>query len=94
MRKPTLQRTDVLKTQRIYRFPNGYGASVVMGPYTYGGSKGLWELAVIRFFGSGPDDFNLVYETPITDDVLGYLTEAEVDNYLKRIENLPKVEEP
>jgi len=33
-------------TQRRYKFPNGYGASVVRGPYTYGGPEGLFELAV------------------------------------------------
>ena len=34
--------------QRIYKFDNGYGASVVKHKYSYGGDKGLWELAVIE----------------------------------------------
>lgn len=28
------------------KFDNGYGASVVKGPHTYGGDQGLYELAV------------------------------------------------
>ena len=35
--------------QWIYRFPNGFGASVVRGAYTYGEAPGLYELAVIEF---------------------------------------------
>lgn len=72
-------------SQRVVRFPNGYGASIVRGPYTYGGSDGLFELAVVRFDGDGWD---LTYETPVTDDVLGWLTEAQVEETLAAIEAL------
>ena len=36
---------DEHKIQKIYSFPNGYGASVIKGKYTYGGPEGLWEIA-------------------------------------------------
>jgi len=72
-------------TQTVYRFDNGYGASVVQTPYTYGGDRGLYELAVIKFNG---EDFCLCYSTPITDDVIGHLSENEVDNLLTNIESL------
>ena len=65
-----------------YRFPNGYGASVVRGPYTYGGDAGLYELAVLN------PDGELAYDTPITNDVLGWLTESDVDDVLGRIADL------
>jgi hypothetical protein len=68
--------------QCIVQFPNGYGASIVQGPHTYGGSKGLYELAV---FGK---DGGITYDTPITDDVLGYLTEEDVEKTLTDIKNL------
>lgn len=68
--------------QCIVQFLNGYGASIVQGPYTYGGSDGLYELAV---FGK---DGEITYDTPITNDVLGYLSEEEVEKTLLDIKNL------
>ena len=71
--------------QKLFRFPNGYGASVVQFPYSYGGESGLWELAVIRYSGEDNDSFSLTYDTPITDDVLGYLSEQDVDALLEQV---------
>jgi len=70
-------------TRRRYTFPNGYGASVIQGPYSYGGSEGLFELAVTD------DKGHLVYDTPITDDVKGWLTEEDADDLLVAIAALP-----
>jgi len=67
--------------QKVYEFDNGYGASVIRHQGSYGFSKGLWELAVLHYG-------DLCYHTHITDDVIGYLTETEVDKYLKQIEEL------
>lgn len=75
--------------QRVYRFANGFGASVVRFAYSYGGPEGLWELAVIRFTGPKDDDYELTYDTPITSDVEGRLTEDDVDALLAKIEKLP-----
>jgi len=73
-------------TQVLYRFDNGYGASLIRGGlYTYGDA----ELAVIKYYGDGQEDFKLCYTTPVTDDVLGYLTEGDVLRYLWDIKNLP-----
>jgi len=68
--------------QHVYRFPNGYGASVIQGTYTYGGPDGLWEVAVLK-------GENLCYDTPITDDVLGYCDDDAVADLLVRIAALP-----
>lgn len=70
--------------QCIVQFPNGYGASIVQSEHTYGGSQGLYELAV---FGK---DGGITYDTPITEDVLGYLSEQEVEKTLIDIKNLDK----
>ena len=59
------------KQARI-RFDNGYGASVVSHNFSYGGSEGLYELAVLG------KDGDLTYDTPVTNDVLGWLTDKEV----------------
>lgn len=63
-------------------FDNGYGVSVVKGPYTYGGPNGLYELAVLN------SDGEITYDTEITNDVVGHLTESEVTNVLKQIQSL------
>lgn len=63
-----------------FRFPNGFGASVINDGY--GRERGLYELAVLDSAG------HLTYDTPITDDVLGFLSEAEVAAALDRIEAL------
>jgi hypothetical protein len=68
--------------QAIERFENGYGASVVCTPYTYGGKEGLYELAVLG------GDGHLTYDTPITNDVLGYLSKQEVTEVLIKIQQL------
>lgn len=67
--------------QKIYKFDNGYGASVI--PWGYGSEKGFLELAVLD------KDGNLCYDTPITNDVIGWLTSAEVESILEDIKKLP-----
>ena len=67
--------------QKVYSFPNGYGASVVKHSYSYGGKDGKWELAVLK----GKD---LCYDTGITSAVLGHLNDPEVDDYLRQIEKM------
>jgi hypothetical protein len=79
-------------TQKVYRFKNGFGASVVSHNFSYGGKEGKWELAVIKFKMEGFEDFKLTYSTPITDDVIGWLELNEVDNLLEKISKLEKVE--
>lgn len=68
--------------QRIYKFPNGYGASVISHDKSYGGRSGLWELAVLDAEG------DLCYATDITDDVIGHLNDPQVDEVLGRISRL------
>lgn len=63
-------------------FQNGYGASVIRHSSSRGSDRGLYEIAVLH-------NDRLTYDTPVTDDVLGYLTEADVDRVLGEIEALP-----
>ena len=67
--------------QARINFNNGYGASVIKSPYSYGGNQDLYELAVIK-------DVTICYDTPITDDVIGYLSEEQVTDYLHQIQKL------
>ncbi|MHA1868702.1 MAG: hypothetical protein ACTSXD_11715 [Candidatus Heimdallarchaeaceae archaeon] len=95
---PSLERPHIVEIegagkgiQKIWRFKNNFGASAVrfsLGTYggSYGAEKGLWELAVIHFIDD--ERFEIKYDTGITEDVIGYLTKKEVENYLKKIKKL------
>ena len=72
--------------QNIYKVDNGYGASVICNPTSYGNAMGLFEVAVLD------KDGELCYDTPITDDVKGYLTFREVADILVDIYKLEPCE--
>jgi hypothetical protein len=61
------------------------------GSYTNNDSE--WELAVIRFDVDEIDEYELDYSTGITDDVIGHLTEEEVQKYLLKIKKLKRSKE-
>lgn len=69
----------------VFLFPNGYGASVIKHLYSYGGKNDLFELAVIK---GTPEDWDLCYDTKVANDVIGYLENDKVLNYLEQIKNL------
>lgn len=74
--------------QTFYKFPNGYGASVIFGSSfivsfsTYG-----LEVAVIKW-DKDSDDWQIDYTTPITDDVVGHVD--DLDLVLGEIYDLPE----
>ena len=85
--KPIKQETTAVgMNQRLFKFDNGFGASVIIGENSYGGKEGLFEIAVIKW--TDNDEYELTYDTNVTDDVMGYLTETEVQETLKHIEDL------
>ena len=89
MYKPKIERGRHDGIQKIYSFDNGYGASVIKHSFSYGGNVGLWELAVIKFANKDNyTDYKIDYVTPITNDVIGFLNEKEVEKKLKEIKNL------
>jgi len=79
---PKEEGTSWLNERYVFQFPNGYGASVIRSPYSYGGPDGLYELAVLK-------NGKINYKTPITDDVVGWLTPDEVTELLGQIQALP-----
>lgn len=89
---PDVERRINNGVQRLYFFDNNYGASVVRHLFSYGASKGKWELAVLKYKGEGDrksyNNWDLTYETPVTDDVIGYLDESEVQELLTQIKEL------
>jgi hypothetical protein len=69
--------------QVIYRFPNGYGASVIPVIYYNTGEtvEGYREVAVLDAQG------DLTYDTPVTDDTVR-VTVEELPALLERIAGL------
>ena len=78
-------RPEIGGVQYRFRFENNYGASIVKHDYSYGRDDDLWELGVISYRGN---DWDLDYDTDITGDVIGWLTDEEVRNLLQRIKDL------
>jgi hypothetical protein len=68
--------------QKIYKFDNGYGASVVCNFGTYGAKEGFFEVAVLDSNGE------IAYNTPITGDVIGWCDFADVADILNKIKAL------
>ena len=68
-------------------FDNGYGASIIQTPFSYGGKIGLYEIGILD------NEGDICSTTPITDSgVIGYLREEDVSEGMIRIQNLPMIE--
>lgn len=72
--------------QWTFKFGNNYGASVIKRYGSYGYKRDEFELAILYFDKNG-ESF-ITYNTPIADNVLGYLKNDEVLEVLEQIKNL------
>ena len=63
-------------------FPNGWGASIIKNDLSYGGGSGLFEITVLDKEGK------VNSETDITDDVIGWQDENDIDRVLTAISKL------
>lgn len=66
-----------------FRVPNheDMEVSVIRSSMSYGGAEGLFELAMLR-------NDKCCYDTPITDDVIGWLDEEGVLNVLEDVQRI------
>jgi hypothetical protein len=71
--------------QAKHFFPNGYGVSVVRFPGSYGFTENLYEVAILQ---GTEDKWEITYDTPITDDVLGHRDEIDIENILTEVQAL------
>jgi len=77
--------TSCIDTSRIrIEFSNGYELSVIRGKYSYGGPEGLFEIAPI----GRENDLNGDLLNFECDDVLGWLTIDQVNEYITKMNNL------
>ena len=76
---------DSFAWQWRFKFDNGFGASVIKHFGSYGFEDDLFELAVLRWTG---EYHEIAYDTSVTDDVIGFLTNNDVMEYLYQIKNL------
>jgi hypothetical protein len=63
-------------------FPNNYGISVIQGIGSYTSNDSEYEAAIML-------NGSLCYSTPITNDVIGHQSEAEISEIMKKIQELP-----
>ena len=63
-------------------FSNGYGVSIISHDHSYG-----LELAVLK---GNEDTWAICYDTPITNDVLGYLEPEQLTEVIKEVKALPR----
>ena len=72
------EREELGGVQKLFEFPNGYGASVVIHDFSYG-----LELALLDA------DCNIIQHPDITDDVAGFLNSDTACELLEKIARLP-----
>ena len=72
-------------TQAIMFFKNGYGISVITGKDAYSDDENPYECAVIK---GNKRIWYMVYDTPITNDVIGFCDENKVTEIMKQIQEL------
>lgn len=68
-------------------FDNNFGVSVIRNKYSHGGSKGLYELAVV-YMAPDMNESELHYNNDVAQgDVRGHLTEQEVSELMEQVQN-------
>lgn len=67
--------------RKVYRFKNGYGASVVKFKGSYGYEQNLWELAPLAFL----DDTEEICYINGFKEPKGFLSDEQVDKILEDI---------
>lgn len=70
--------------QKIYKFPNGLGASVIKHEGSYGYDLDKWEIAPLGADGEFIGQSQLEWY----DDVRGHLNDPQVDDILRHIANI------
>jgi hypothetical protein len=85
-----LERGHLDGVQRIYRFPGGFGLSLVNAPMVHA-YPFAWEAAVLTGVKENGDFEALTYDTPLTNDVEVFGTEEEANEFIERAAKMLEV---
>lgn len=72
---------DESGTQATMDFDNGYGVSVITGRMFYTSGATPYEVAVLK-------NGALCYDTPVTEDVIGWNTSEDVTKIMAQVQTL------
>ena len=67
----------------VMEFENGYGVSVIFGEQFYSNGIDTYEVGILK-------DGYLCYATHLTDDVVAYISEDEVTEIMRKVQELNK----
>ena len=69
---------------RTLSMENGYSISIICNSFSIGGTSGLFEIALKH------GTLNTIcYATPVTENVIGWVSFGEVDKLIKEVSRLP-----
>ena len=68
--------------QRIYRFPSGYGLSLINSPMAHSWPF-AWEAAVLRDVSEDGLSSELTYDTKLTSDVEIFSSDEEANEFIQ-----------
>lgn len=80
------RRSKIDSYQAIIFFDNKYGASIITGSNAYVNNTNPYELAIIY---GNKTHYDLIYDTYITGDIIGYCNKEKINELLKSISKLP-----
>ena len=83
--KMELNEETNIKQGKLF-FENGYGISIIQGGFSYTSNENEYEIAILK---GDENNWELNYETPIASDVIGYLDENQVNQYIEKVSKLP-----
>ena len=82
-----VERPHLGGVQRVYRFNDGHGLSLVNAPMLHS-YPFAWEAAVINGVAETGASFRIVYDTPLSNDVEVFQSDDEANEFIERAAEL------
>jgi hypothetical protein len=78
-----IDNSNIGGAQRIYRFPSGCGLSVINSPRAHVFPY-AWEVAILKNVSKDGSEFELTYDTELTNDVAVFMTDEETNEFIEK----------